>query len=68
MIQIEFLDILFTWKVEAEQRLEKLLEEKDQLTKSTQKLDEMCVLKIKHAEEIVYRYKTTISCYLAHHK
>ena len=64
---MDFLDVMYTWKVEAEQKLEKLLEEKEQVTKSTEHLDELRNLKIKHAEEIVNRYKTTISSYMAHH-
>jgi len=67
MIKMDFLDVLYTWKVEAEQRLEKLLEEKKQVTKSTEHLDEILNLKIKHAESIVNRYRTTISSYMAHH-
>lgn len=67
MIQIEFLDVLYTWKVEAEQRLEKLIEEKERATKSTAKSDELRDLEIKHAEEIVNRYKTTILVYISHH-
>lgn len=67
MIQMDFLDVLYTWKVEAEQKLEKLLEEKEQVTKSTEHLDELQNLEIKYAEGIVNRYKTTISSYMAHH-
>lgn len=67
MIQMDFLDVLYTWKVEAEQRLETLLEEKEQVTTSTEHLDELRNLEIKHAEGIVNRYKTTISSYMAHH-
>jgi hypothetical protein len=67
MIKIDFLDVLYTWKVEAEQKLEKLLEEKEQVTKSTEHLDKLRNLEIKHAEGIVNRYKTTISSYMAHH-
>jgi len=67
MIKMDFLDVLYTWKVEAEQSLEKLLEEKEQVTKSTEHLDEILNLKIKHAESIVNRYRTTISCYMSHH-
>ena len=67
MIKIDFLDVLYTWKVEAEQRLEKLLDEKEQVTKSTEHLDELRKLEIKHAEGIVNRYKTTISSYMAYH-
>ena len=64
---MDFLDVLYTWKVEAEQSLEKLLEEKEQVTKSTEHLDEILNLKIKHAESIVNRYRTTISSYMSHH-
>lgn len=64
---MDFLDVLYTWKVEAEQRLEKLLEEKEKATKSTEQLDKLRNLEIKHAEEIVNRYKTTILSYMAHH-
>jgi len=67
MIKMDFLDVLYTWKVEAEQSLEKLLEEKEQVTKSTELLDEILNLKIKHAESIVNRYRTTISSYMSHH-
>jgi hypothetical protein len=67
MIKMDFLDVLYTWKVEAEQSLEKLLEEKEQVTKSTEHLDEILNLKIKHAESIVNRYRTTISSYMSHH-
>ncbi len=64
---MDFLDVLYTWKVEAEQKLEKLLEEKEQVTKSTEYLDESRNLEIKRAEETVNRYKTTILSYMAHH-
>lgn len=67
MIKMEFLDVLYTWKVESEQRLEKLLEEKEQVTKSTEHLDELRNLEIKHAEGTVNRYRTTISSYMHHH-
>lgn len=61
---MDFLDVLYTWKVEAEQELEKLLEEKEQAEKE---LDELQHLKIKHAEEIVNRYRSTILVYISHH-
>jgi RNase P subunit RPR2 len=67
MIKMDFLDVLYTWKVQAEQRVEKLIEEKEQVTKSTEHLDVLRELEIKHAEEVVNRYRTTISCYMAHH-
>jgi RNase P subunit RPR2 len=67
MIKLDFLDVLYTWKVVAEQRLEKLIEEKEQVTKSTEHLDVLRELEIKHAEEVVNRYRTTISSYMAHH-
>jgi hypothetical protein len=68
MIKMDFLDVLYTWKVEAEQRLEKLLEEKEQVTKSTNHFDEIHNLKIIHAEETVNRYRNTIITYLSYHK
>jgi hypothetical protein len=37
------------------------------VTKSTKHLDEILKLKIKHAESIVNRYRTTISSYMSHH-
>ena len=64
---MDFLDVLYTLKVEAEQNLEKLLEEKDQVTKSTEHLDELRNLEIKHAERIVNRCRNTIRSYMAHH-
>ena len=66
MIKMDFLDVLYTWKVEAEQRLEKLIEEKEQVTKSTEHYV-ILNLKIKHAEETVNRYRVTISSYMSHH-
>jgi hypothetical protein len=67
MIEIGFLDVLYTWKVEAEQTLDKLCEEKEQVTKSTEHLDEILNLKIKHANNIVNRYKTIIRSYIYYH-
>ena len=64
---MDFLDVLYTWKVEAEQKLEKLLKEREQVTTSSVTADELRNLEIKHAESIVNRYKTTISSYMSHH-
>lgn len=66
MLQIEFLDTLYRWKVEAEQELEKLQEtNNDPLpTEEADWLIKIRDIKIKNAEGLVNRYKTTIRSYI----
>lgn len=69
MMKIEFLDILYRWKVEAEQELEKLQEENNNPlpSKEADLLIKIRNIKIKNAEGLVNRYKATIKAYIAHH-
>lgn len=69
MINLDYLDVLYTWKVESEQNLEKLektrldtlpLEESDWLIKIRK-------LNIQNAESKVNIHKTMIKHYLSYH-
>ena len=69
MLNIEFLDTLYRWKVEAEQELEILEEKRSELISNNgaDHFIEMRELKIKHAEGLVNRYKNAIKSYIFHH-
>jgi hypothetical protein len=68
-LEIEFLNQLYRYKVEAEQNLEKL-EQEDHSARTvedaewTKIIDEM---KINHAQEVVNRYTNLINYYLTIH-
>lgn len=66
MIKIEFLDTLYTWKVVAEQELERLEEQLEKASQPSGIANEL-KMKIQHQESIVGRYKTTIKTYLSIH-
>ena len=69
MIQIEFLNSLYRWKVEAEQELEKLQEpiEHELSVDDAEWVIKIRDLKIRNAEGLVNRYQTAIQSYLIHH-
>jgi CHASE3 domain sensor protein len=69
MINFEYLDTLYTWKVEAEQKLEKLQGHyKDPMNaKNAEWLTKIRDMEIAHAKEVVNRYKTAIKLYISNH-
>lgn len=69
MIQIEFLDTLYRWKVEAEQQLEKLQEANNDSMPADEAdwLIKIRDIEIKNAEGLVNRYKIAIQSYMSHH-
>ena len=69
MIQIEFLDTLYRWKVEAEQQLETLQEKKRDPLPADEAdwLIKIRNLEIKNAEGLVNRYKSVIQSYMSYH-
>jgi len=69
MVQIEFLDTLYRWKVEAEQQLEKLQERNDDPLPADEAdwLIKIRDIEIKNAEGLVNRYRTAIQSYMSHH-
>ena len=69
MVQIEFLDTLYRWKVEAEQELEKL-EERSNDPLPTDEADWLIKIRkieIENAKGLVNRYRTAIQSYMSHH-
>lgn len=69
MIQIEFLDILYKSKVEAEQELEKI-EDKQNDPIPAEYADwakNIRELELRNAKSLVNRYATLIKLYLSHH-
>jgi hypothetical protein len=69
MVKIEFLDILYRWKVEAEQELEKLQETTrgPRVADSADWSKKIDDLEIKHAQELVNRYSLAIQSYMTVH-
>lgn len=69
MLNIDFLDTLYRWKIEAEQELEKLEESRKDILSvdEADHLIEIRELKIKHVEGLVNRYSNTIKSYIHHH-
>ena len=69
MVQIEFLDLLYKWKIEAEQELEKLENgfENDLPKDEADKLVEIRNINIENAKKILNRYNLEIKLYLSIH-
>lgn len=69
MINIEYLDALYTWKVEAEQELNRIEEEHPEVLPEDEadRIIEIYNINIKHQEGLINRYKIAITSYLFHH-
>jgi hypothetical protein len=67
-MNIEFLDVLYTWKVEAQQKLEALLEKQLTGKAKTERTQKMLRLEIEHAEEVMNSYSAAIRSYISHHR
>ncbi len=68
-IQYEYLDLLYKWKVEADQELEKI-ENTNSTPLPTENADHVLVirkLKIENAKSVVNKYTASIRSYLTHH-
>lgn len=69
MLQIDYLDSLYTWKVEAEKRLEEVLELRENALYHKDTEDyERAIHEIKSAESNVNLLKNSIKLYLSLHK
>lgn len=68
MVKIEFLDTLYRWKVEAEQKLEELEERSnDPLPNDEAYWRILRNIEIENAKRLVNRYKTVIQSYMLYH-
>lgn len=69
MVNFEYLELLFTWKVEAEQELEKLQKRSNDPLPANDAdwLIRIRNIEIENAKALVNRYRTAIKSYLSHH-
>lgn len=69
MIRIEFLDIIYKSKIEAEQELEKLEDRRNDHIPSEHADYAIKIrdLELKNAESLVNRYTTLVKLYLSYH-
>jgi len=69
-MQIEFLDVLYTWKVEAEQEYEKIVEDGKLPVHEREAKCEFNLhnLRLKNAETKINMLRNTITTYLHYHK
>ena len=67
-MKLDYLDLLYRWKIEAEIELEKLEEESEDVD-----TEELVIhrlerrLTLEHAQKTVNRYRSTITAYVAYH-
>ena len=67
-MKLDYLDLLYRWKVEAEIELEKLEEDIDDVPAEEAVIRRFeRKLNLEHAQKTVNRYKNAIAAYIAHH-